>query len=285
MSEFMAGHDRAAAEVATEAFSMLGEGGVWRLRFSPSRAGLALFLSSTVALPWTATPASPPLGASWRRTHSSDLTARFWSRVRDAVLTTWSGSVAAALAVLAAPVDDPRLRDDALPRHLRVTLLVGESLLAAVAADPLALEHLESDLMSLGAEGEARFVAGLRADCLGDRRTALEAFGDAAATAECPQPPVRTLSLACAAQLLDSLGEAEMALDRLAEAAAQTQVRRNGVAFLGWSRQGSPVEGLLRRLDARGGSPWVHELAELAAGQVGRHLEPRLLDAAAARAA
>ncbi len=267
MSEFMAGHDRAAAEVATEAFNMLGEGGVWRLRFSPSRAGLALFLSSTVALPWSATPAAPPLGASWRRTHSSDLTARFWSRARDAILATWSGSVAAALAVLAAPVGDPRLRDDALPRHLRIALLVGESLLAAVAADPTALEHLESELRSMGAVGEARFVSGLRADGQGDRKAALEAFGDAAETATCPQPPVRTLGLACAAQLLDGIGEAERALDRLAEAAAQTQVRRNGVAFLGWSRQGSPMEGLLRRLDARGGTPWVHELAELAAGR------------------
>ena len=266
MSEFMAGHDRAAAEVATEAFSMLGDG-VWRLRFSPSRAGLALFLSSTVALPWTATPVTPPLGAAWRRTHSSDLTARFWSRARDAILTTWSGSVPAALAVLAAPVDDPRLQDDALPRHLRVIQLVGESLLAAVAADPTALEHLEATLLSLGAEGEARFVAGLRADCQGDRRSALEAFDDAAVTAECRQPPVRTLSLACAAQLLDSLGEGDRALDRLAEAAAQTEVRRNGVAFLGWSRQGSPVEGLLRRLDARGSSAWVHELATLASGR------------------
>ena len=267
MTEFMAGHDRAAAEVATEAFSMLGEGGAWRLRFSPSRAGLALFLSSTVALPWSATPVAPPLGVAWRRTHSSDLTARFWSRARDAILTTWSGSVAAALAVLAAPVDDPRLQDDALPHHLRVALLVGESLLAAVAADPTALEHLESDLLSLGAQGEGRFVAGLRADCQGDRKAALEAFDDAARTAACPQPPVRAMSLVCTAQLLDSLGETERALDRLAEAAAQTQVRRNGVAFLGWSRLGSPAGRLVQRLDARGSTPWVQELAALAAGR------------------
>jgi LuxR family maltose regulon positive regulatory protein len=65
------------------------------------------------------------------------------------------------------------------------------------------------------------------------------------------------MSLACSAQLLDSLGEAETALDRLAEAAALTEVRRNGVAFLGWSRQGSPMEWLLRRLDARGDSAWT----------------------------
>ena len=220
-----------------------------------------------MALPWSAEPVAPPLGATWRRTHSSDLIARFWSRARDAILTTWSGSVAAALAVLAAPIDDPRLKEDALPRHLRVALLAGESLLAAVAADPTTLEHLESELLAVGAGGEARFVAGLRADGQGDRKAALVAFGDAADTADCPQPPVRALSLACAAQLLDSLGESGPALDRLAVAAAQTQVRRNGVAFLGWSRQGTPMEGLLRRLDERGGSPWVRELADLAAGR------------------
>jgi DNA-binding CsgD family transcriptional regulator len=266
MTEFMAGHDRAAAEVALEAFSMLGEVDAWRLRFAPSRAGLALFLGSTVALPWTAGPAAPHLDETWRQAHSSDLTARFWGRVRDALLMTWSGSVSSARALLAAPVDDPRLAEDALPRHLRVALLVGESLLAAVAADVAALEHLEHDLLSLGAEGEGCFVAGMRADCQGDRRAALAAFDVAADTAGCPQPPVRTLSLACAAQLLDSLGDADVALDRLSQAAAQTEIRRNGVAFLGWSRQGSPLEGLLRRLDTRGDSSWVHELATLAAG-------------------
>ena len=284
MSEFMAGHDRAAAEVATEAFSMLGDG-VWRLRFSPSRAGLALFLSSTVALPWTATPVTPPLGAAWRRTHSSDLTARFWSRARDAILTTWSGSVPAALAVLAAPVDDPRLQDDALPRHLRVIQLVGESLLAAVAADPTALEHLEATLLSAGAEGEARFVAGLRADCQGDRRSALEAFGDAAVRAECRQPPVRTLSLACTAQLLDSLGE-----------------ERPGTGPAG--RGGRPDRGATQRCrvprvvatgqPGGGPAPPPRRPRELRVGpraghaggrEVGRHLEPGGADPAAARAA
>ncbi len=266
LTEYMAGHDSAAVEVATEAFTMLGEGGVSRLRFAPARAGLALFLGSTMAMPWTAVPTSPTFGGTWRLTHSSDLTARFWSRVRDAMLVTWSGSVSSARAVQTAPVDDPRLRDAALPRHLRVAELIGRSLLAAVAADPAGLEQIESDLVSLGALGEGRLVAGLRADCHGDRRAALEAFSEAADTAVCPQPPVRPLALACAAQLLDSLDEPDLALDRLSEAAAVTAVRRNGVAFLGWSRQGSPLEGLLRRLDLRGGTAWVHELAELTAG-------------------
>jgi len=266
MTEFMAGHDHAAAEIATEAFSLLGDDGVWRLQFAASRAGLALFLSTTVALPLTAAPAAPPFGETGRRTHGSDLTARFWSRVRDVLLVTWSGSVSSARSVLASPVGHPRLRTEALPRHLRVVVLIGEGLLAALSADPETLRTIETDLVSLGAAGEGRFVAGLRADCEGDRGAALEAFGEAAEAATCVQPPVRAMSLACSAQLLDSLGEAETAMDRLAEAAALTEVRRNGVAFLGWSRQGSPMEWLLRRLDARGDSAWTRELAEVATG-------------------
>jgi len=266
MTEFIAGHESAAIEVATEAFSQLGDRSLGRWQFTGSRAGIALFLSSAAALPWTVTPASPPFGETGRRVHGGDLTARFWGRGRDALLAAWSGSVASARGIIAAPVVDPRLWDDALPRHLRVVMHIGEALLAALSADPVTLARFEEELESLGAVGEAHFVRGLRADCQGDRRASLEAFGEAAGSAECDQPPIRAMSLACAAQLLDSLGEAERALDLLAEAAAQTEVRRNGVAFLGWSRQGTPMEWLLRRLDARDDSLWTHELARAARG-------------------
>jgi DNA-binding CsgD family transcriptional regulator len=74
------------------------------------------------------------------------------------------------------------------------------------------------------------------------------------------------MSLACAAQLLDSLGEPEDALDRLADAAALTEISGSGVPFLGWSRQGSPIEGLLTRLATFSSSDWVKELAQASAG-------------------
>jgi DNA-binding CsgD family transcriptional regulator len=147
-----------------------------------------------------------------------------------------------------------------------LTQLVGEALLGGLSADEDELEQVENELASLGAVGESRFVAGLRADCRGDRGAALKAFDEAAEASTCVQPPVRVMSVACSAQLLDSLGETDAALRRLAEATAATQVRRNGVAFLGWSRLGSPIEWLLRRLDAAGDSEWTHELAQLAAG-------------------
>ena len=285
MSEFMAGHDRAAAEVATEAFSMLGEGGVWRLRFSPSRAGLALFLSSTVALPWTATPASPPLGASWRRTHSSDLTARFWSRVRDAVLTTWSGSVAAALAVLAAPVDDPRLRDDALPRHLRVTLLVGESLLAAVAADPLALDHLESDLHVAGRVGRGTVRRGPAGGLPGrpqDRPRGVRRRGGHGGVPAAPspgaEPGVRRPAARQPRRGREGAGPAGRGSGP--DPGAPQRCRLPGVVATGQPGGGAAAAPRrARRL------PVGPRAGRAGRRQVGRHLEPGVLDAAAARAA
>jgi len=265
LAELMAGREHAAAEVATEVVGLLGEED-WRLRFAPSRAAVTLFLSSAAAAPWQTDAVVENADETALHTHGCDLTARFWSRVREAVLAVRAGSVMSAQRALAAPVADPQLRDAQLPSHLRVGVLLGEGLLAGMSADPTSLERIEADLASLGAAGEACFVAGLRADCHGDRRGALAAFGEAAQAAVCVQPPARAMGLACAAQLMDSMGSEEAALDRLAQAAALTEVRRSGVPFLGWARQGSPMEALLRRLDTRGGSAWVHELAALAAG-------------------
>jgi LuxR family maltose regulon positive regulatory protein len=63
------------------------------------------------------------------------------------------------------------------------------------------------------------------------------------------------------------MGESADALDRLAEAAAATEVRRNAVPFLGWSRQGTPIETLLKRLAEVSSSLWVAELAAAADGR------------------
>ena len=266
MTEYMAGRDSAAVEVATEALSQLGAGDVWRMQFAPTRAGVSLFLGSAVALPWATEPVRRPHAGTGSRTHSADLSTRFWLRIRDALLDVMAGSVADAERSLAAPVDDPQLQESLLPEHLRVAMLVTRALLAALSAHPETLLGIEAELISLGVEGEAAFVAGLRADCIGDRQAAVVAFREAAGSASYAQPPTAALSLTCEAQLLDAMHEPELALERLAQAAALTAVRRNAGPFLGWSRQGTPVETLLRRLDARGGSPWVHALAESLAG-------------------
>ena len=261
MTEYMAGRESAAVNVATEALSRLGSADVWRMEFAPTRAGVSLFLGSAVDLPWSVDPVEGPHTGTGSRAHGADLSTRFWLRIRDALLAVLAGSLAEAEQVLDGSVDDPQLQESRLPEHLRVGLLVTRAMLAALSADPAKLLAVEGELTSMGVRGEATFVAGLHADCVGDRRAAVEAFAAAAGGASYAQPPTAALSLTCEAQLRDALGEPQLALERLSRAATLTEVRRNAGPFLGWSRQGTPVETLLRRLDARGGSPWVHTLA------------------------
>ena len=264
-TQLMAGRERAAVEVATEALSMLGSGEIWRMEFAPSRAALVMFLGTQVSPPWSTEPISEPLPETGSRAHRGDLTTRFWLRIRDARLALTAGSVADAKRILEGPVDDAQLQEEQLPEHLRVVLLLEEAFVADLSADPDLLRRIEAELRQIGVLGEAGFVAGLTADCIGDRRAAEAAFSAADADAVFSQPPTRAFSLACQAQLLDALGEPAQALELLAQAAALTEVRRNAGPFLGWCRQGTPIQTLLQRLAAENSSPWVSELA--AAGQ------------------
>ena len=261
LTQLMAGREHAAVEVATEALGMLGSEDVWRMEFAPSRAALALFLGGLVDVPWSTEAIVEPAVETGSRAHSADLCTRFWLRVRDTRLAVFRGSVADAERILTSPVHDSQLREDLIPEHLRVFTLFGHALLAAMSADDEALRSVEKDLLTMGAHGESRFVAGLRADCAGDRRSALAAFSAASKEAVYAQPPTREFALACEAQLLDTLGEPDLAMERLARAATLTEVRRNADPFLGWSRQGAPIEMLLRRLDGQTSSAWVHALA------------------------
>ena len=266
-TQLMAGREHAAVEIATEALGRLEDAESWRTPDAPSRAALALLLGGLVDVPWPDRPIERPGAGTGTTTHSADLCTQFWLRVRDARLALTAGSVAEAERVLAAPLRRPQLADLDLPDHLHCALLVERAILAALSADRHALRDFESRLAALGAVGEAELVAGLRADLDGDRRAAVAAFEAAAADATYAQPPTRAVALVCRAQLLDALGHADQAMETLAEAADATQVRRNAVPFLGWCRQGTPVEALLRRLDGLSTSTWVHELAVAAAGR------------------
>ena len=78
------------------------------------------------------------------------------------------------------------------------------------------------------------------------------------------------MALSCEAQLLDVLGEPDAAIARLREAAGATEARRNAGAFLGWTRQGTPMATLLQRLGPpRKEQPtsWAEELAAAAVGR------------------
>ena len=105
-------------------------------------------------------------------------------------------------------------------------------------------------------------MAGLRADLTGDRRTAVRCFAEVASHPAHPQPATKALALTAQAQLVDALGDTERALELLRGAAMATDVRRNAVPFLGWSRHGTPVAELMRRLADVHGTAWIREVAD-----------------------
>ncbi|GAB7005717.1 hypothetical protein JCM18899A_31900 [Nocardioides sp. AN3] len=258
---FMSGQESAAASLAVAALARLDDPDVWRMRFAPTRAMLTLFLSTLVDLPWPDSPINAPVSDTGSHVHGSDLTTKYWLWLRDARVALQRGSVTDAERILSTPSETAMLHETSLPDHLRVVLLLERAFLAAVSGDQWALPPLQASLSALGARGEASLVAGLAADLSGDRRAAAAAFDAAAADATYSQPPVRALALTCCAQLLDALGDHEQALAHLADAARATEVRRNAVPFLGWTRQGTPMATLMRRLASTTPSPWIVELA------------------------
>jgi LuxR family maltose regulon positive regulatory protein len=266
-TEYMAGREHTCIKVATEALATMPTTAVARPSFTPSRASLALLLGGLVDIPWPEQPFDPDQVAPGHRVQGADLCTRFWMRIRDARLALTAGSVGEAERILAAPWDTPLLLDQELPEHLRVVLLLERAFLAALSSDRRVVRELKELLEPFGTGGEAELVSGLLADLAGEPRRAAEAFAAAAADATWSQPATRALALTCEAQLLDAMGESDTALERLAEAATRTEVRRNAVPFLGWTRQGTPIETLLKQLAAISTSPWVAELAAAAAGR------------------
>ena len=270
-TQYMRGRESACIELATEVLVAAGAPGARRLCFVAARAGLAQLLARLLDVP-TPSGTSPSDAAPSERTsavryHSGDLCTRFWFRIWDARQEVVAGNVAGAQRILSGPGECLRLTDDQLPEHLRVALLVERAFVATLASDRETLKSLHDTLELLGAVGESALVQGLRADRDGDRRVAAAAFEAASADATYSQPPTRALALACEAQLLDAMGDPSASDDRLAEAIAVTESRRNAAPFLGWSRQGTPIETLLRRLAKRPAPGWLHELVTTATGR------------------
>ncbi|MFI6426293.1 LuxR C-terminal-related transcriptional regulator [Promicromonospora sp. NPDC050880] len=266
-TQYMRGRESACTELATEVLDTTGAPETRGGQVVAARAGLAQLLARLLDVPspretTTEQAASP-------RHHSGDLCTRFWFRIWDARQQVLAGDVAGAQRILSGPGECLRLTDDQLPDHLRVALLVERAFVAALANDRDTLRSLHRSLELLDAVGESALVQGLRADRDGDRRVAAAAFEAASADATYSQPPTRALALACEAQLLDALGDPAGSGDRLAEAIAVTESRRNAAPFLGWTRQGTPIETLLRRLAKRVGSGWGW-LSDLVATASGR---------------
>ncbi|GAB3170484.1 hypothetical protein GCM10027059_37030 [Myceligenerans halotolerans] len=261
-TQYMQGRESTCVELADQALAALGVPDGPHTRIVAARAGLARLLARLLDVPAPGEPVvAPVVGA---RHHSGDLCVQFWSRISDARHAVLAGAVSEAQRALAAPGERPKLTDDQIPDHLRVTLLVERAFVASLADDRETLRTQHPALAALGVVGEAALVQGLCADRDGDRRRAAAAFEAAGADAAYSQPATRALALVCEAQLLDALGEPARAEERLAEAASATETRRNAAPFLGWTRQGTPIELLLKRLADSGNNAWVRELATAA---------------------
>ena len=263
ITEYMAGHEHLSAQLAENALARLDEvdrGSRQRLtgwRANAARQLAASGASSAVPPPGAIVPIHP-------QAHAADPCTSFWVQMHNARVALLAGSVAEAQSILEAHRDTPPL-----PANLRAALVMGRAFLAKLSFDHAALEDMADELKELGANGPAALVAGLRADLVGDRRSAADSFLDAAADPTFSQPVFRGLALACAAQLLDALGQQEAAMDRLEQATRLTDPAHDRLPFLGWSRQGTPIDVLLQRLAGRSSAGWVRHLASDSWGQPG----------------
>jgi ATP/maltotriose-dependent transcriptional regulator MalT len=254
MTQYMLGRERACAEIARQAGEQLDQMPSWSPRFTRARVDLAVGLASAVDVPW-----KPPRMLDDAPVHPADLCGMFWMRVQNVHAALVTGSVAAARRLLEHPLDLP----DAwrLPPHLRLVWLVEEAALAALAGDRTALRDIEHRLAAGAFRGAAGWVGGMRADLEGNRRRAVALFQAAAGDASFAQPVIRPIAMVAQAQLLDELGETEQAYAQLWQAVVETEVRRNAAPFLGWTRQGTPIQPMLARLAQRAERAWVQELA------------------------
>ena len=252
----MQGRESCSGDVADQALHLMGGEVAWKPDYIEARATLARDLARLSAPgPARAAPDSGPgpHDSPWETVHAADPVAQFWHRIRTARRSLASGSVVDAEQLLQLPTPS------AVSDDLRVVLLVELGLLAYLADDEHALPALQTELEALGATGEADLLDGIRHELAGKRKAAATAYAAAADTATCAQPATRAFALAAQAQVLDVLGEGDRAMELLREATTTTAVRRNAAPFLGWSRQGTPIQTLLGRLLERSptaGASW-----------------------------
>jgi ATP/maltotriose-dependent transcriptional regulator MalT len=256
---YMQGREGACATIARQALEVMATEESPR-DFVLARARLALELAELSDLPWPTPGEAAATGPVL--VHDGDPVTRFWLAVRDARRALAAGSVAEAEKRLEVPTDLFTMSD-----HLRVVLAIERGFLASLAGDERALRTLEAELDALGLRGEVALLSGLRLELTGSRKASAAAYAVAEEEVIYSQPASRALAMACRAQLLDVLGEPDRAVELLREAATITEVRRNAVPFLGWSRQGTPIESLLARLARRHPTAWIGELAEAGAGK------------------
>lgn len=183
--------------------------------------------------------------------HPGGVVTSVLTHVHDARVHLLRGQVADAERALDA---EPLLVD--LPLRLHVLVTLERALHAVVTLDRDRLGSLAKELDACGALGDAAFVEALAAEARADDAKAIELCARAADTAGCPQPPVAAMALVVGSQLLDANGRHAEAQEALVKALSATEVRRNALPFLGWSRRGTSVVNLLGTLPSSMTTVW-----------------------------
>ena len=255
----MSGRESACHDLAQEVVTGLEPETTVRLA-TIGRAQLALHLLRLHALPWPprALPQFelPPV--------PDDLAGRFWHRLLDSKRLLFAGDVADAQRRLEPPFELPEL-----PVHLRVNLLMDQAVLALITGNRPALRATAELLHDLDAAGEQRWTEAVLADLDGDLRAAAAGYVEASESECRVQPATRALSLVCAAQLYDYLGDGPRSRALFGQAVTATESRRNAGPFLGWSPHGTRVGLLFDRAPASTAPHGADELRAACRGRPG----------------
>ena len=146
VTQFMAGHDQACRDLATECLALC-EHDATRSVATRARAEVARILVEVQSRPWPRQrPQDDPVELPGP---TDDLAGQFWRRILAARLALLSGSVVDAQRRLEVPFESPKV-----PDHLRTALLVERSTHALVTTSRSTLRELVGQLDALGAQGE-----------------------------------------------------------------------------------------------------------------------------------
>ncbi len=267
VAQFLAGRERTCVDLAATALRDLREGGggpvtVMARQAVDAARGLAL-VERLVGPSRLAIDESGVDGLA--RVSHQDVVVDSLLQLLQAHALLLRGAVARAEQVLTVGT-----AVEELPSPVLRLVVLEHALLALVSSDWPRMADLRNLLSSRGSTAEASLVGGLRADGMGDLAEASVLYTAAASLRPTLQPPTEAIALVCRAQLLDADGRHEEALEELAAAVSATRFRRSGLPFVGWSRHGTPVATLLRRLVDGTGDEWARQLAADTAAAVGQ---------------
>ena len=251
-TEYLRGLEQVSLTVAKEVLTDVGAGLPY-FESSHDRAHLIVELCLDQIDPWPMRPHDQKSSAAPRRGYHDPLT-RHLARISLSRHTLIEGSLPESRRLFVAPLDIPEL-----PPHLALGQAFEVGGLAYMAGDRPELMESRDQLLRLGAEAEAEVLNGWACELTGDTAGAAECY-QRGSRSKMQQPAVRAMALVCEAQILDARGQESAAFTSLQEAISITQVRRTAQPFLGISRLGTPIVGLLERFAMLAPSEWLLDL-------------------------